>query len=160
MVICLGRDADLHMPSWCHCHSLSLAPVNPDWFYLSGTSSPGSPGHSLWSRKTVVVVVVVVLWLTGIREPTYSIWSFKELEDKEDEVQKLDSLTWMNGTKFSCGWMPCLKDVVASFLHTAVSVIEVLTLLVCMCGAEYHHPCDRMVLLAMKRLLKTFLFGT
>jgi len=25
---------------WCHCHSLSLAPVNPDWFYLSGTGSP------------------------------------------------------------------------------------------------------------------------
>jgi len=24
-------------PSWCHCHSQSLAPVNyPDWFYLSG----------------------------------------------------------------------------------------------------------------------------
>jgi len=23
-------------PSWCHCHSLSLAPVNPDWFYVSG----------------------------------------------------------------------------------------------------------------------------
>jgi len=23
-------------PSWCHCHSLSLAPVNPDWFYLPG----------------------------------------------------------------------------------------------------------------------------
>ena len=21
-------------PSRCHCHSLSLAPVNPDWFYL------------------------------------------------------------------------------------------------------------------------------
>jgi len=32
-------------PSRCHCHSLSVAPVNPDWFYLpgfylSGTSSP------------------------------------------------------------------------------------------------------------------------
>jgi len=27
-------------PSSCHCHSLSLAPVNPDWFYLSGISSP------------------------------------------------------------------------------------------------------------------------
>jgi len=27
-------------PSWYHCHSLSLAPVNPDWFYLSGTSWP------------------------------------------------------------------------------------------------------------------------
>jgi len=23
-------------PSKCHCHSLSLAPVNPDWFYLPG----------------------------------------------------------------------------------------------------------------------------
>jgi len=31
-------------PSWCHCHSLSVAPVNPDWFYLSGTASPR------WSR--------------------------------------------------------------------------------------------------------------
>jgi len=28
-------------PSWYQCHSLSLAPVNPDWFYLSGTGSPG-----------------------------------------------------------------------------------------------------------------------
>jgi len=33
-------------PSRCHCHSLSLAPVNPDrcylpGFYLSGTCSPG-----------------------------------------------------------------------------------------------------------------------
>ena len=33
-------------PSRCHCHSLSCAPVNPDWFYLpgfylSGTCSPG-----------------------------------------------------------------------------------------------------------------------
>ena len=37
-------------PSRCHCHSLSLAPVNPDWFYpsgfwLSGTAHPGSPGQ-------------------------------------------------------------------------------------------------------------------
>jgi len=22
--------------SWCRCHSLSLAPVNPDWCYLPG----------------------------------------------------------------------------------------------------------------------------
>jgi len=27
MVICLERGADLHMPSSCHCHSLSLASV-------------------------------------------------------------------------------------------------------------------------------------
>jgi len=23
-------------PSRCHCHSLSVAPVDPDWFYLPG----------------------------------------------------------------------------------------------------------------------------
>ena len=28
VVICLERGADLHMPIWCHCHSLSLASVN------------------------------------------------------------------------------------------------------------------------------------
>ena len=37
MVICLERGADLHMPSWCHCHSLSLASVKsrlilPFWY--------------------------------------------------------------------------------------------------------------------------------
>ena len=28
-------------PSWCHCHSLSVALVNPGWFYLPDTSSGG-----------------------------------------------------------------------------------------------------------------------
>jgi len=37
--------------SWCHCHSLSLAPVIPDWFYLPGftflvLAHPGSPGQN------------------------------------------------------------------------------------------------------------------
>ena len=68
MVISLGRDADLHMPSWCHCHSLYLAPVNPDWFYLPGftflvLAHPSSPRHSPGSRKIVVVVVVLVVVL-------------------------------------------------------------------------------------------------
>ena len=40
MVICLERGADLHMPSWCHCHSLSLASVKsslvlPFWYRLT-----------------------------------------------------------------------------------------------------------------------------
>jgi len=55
MVICLERGTELHtaqlMP--CHCHSLSLASVNPDWFYLSGTGSPGL------SRKRAVKRVCV-----------------------------------------------------------------------------------------------------
>ena len=25
-------------PSWCPCHSLSLAPINPDWFYQNGSA--------------------------------------------------------------------------------------------------------------------------
>ena len=41
MVICLGEVPICIWPSWCHWHSLSLAPVNPDWFYLSDTDSPG-----------------------------------------------------------------------------------------------------------------------
>jgi len=48
----------------CQCHSLSLAPVNPDWFYLPGftflvPAYPGSPGLGSVGRKMVVVVVVV-----------------------------------------------------------------------------------------------------
>ena len=40
LVICLEWGADLHMPSWCHCHSLSLAPVKsrlvlPIWYRLT-----------------------------------------------------------------------------------------------------------------------------
>ena len=40
MVISLERGADLHMPSWCHCHSLSLASVKsrsvlPFWYRLT-----------------------------------------------------------------------------------------------------------------------------
>ena len=27
------------LSSWYHCHSLFLSPVNPDWFYLSGTGA-------------------------------------------------------------------------------------------------------------------------
>jgi len=34
--------------------------VLPSWFYLYGTGSPGSPGHSLGGHKTVIVVVVVL----------------------------------------------------------------------------------------------------
>jgi len=38
-------------PSWCLCHSLSLAQVNPDWFYLPGftflvPAHSGSPAQN------------------------------------------------------------------------------------------------------------------
>jgi len=37
MVICLEQDADLHMAQLMPL----LLQENPDWFYLSGTGSPG-----------------------------------------------------------------------------------------------------------------------
>jgi len=50
-------------PSRCHCHSLSLAPVNPDWFYLPGSSflvqywlTWAVPYKIQKSRKTIVCV--------------------------------------------------------------------------------------------------------
>jgi len=65
-----GVRCILHMLSWCYCHSMSLARVNPDWFYLPGLTflvpaHPGSPGHSPGGHKTVVVVVVVPISLSS-----------------------------------------------------------------------------------------------
>jgi len=42
-------------PCWCHCHSLSLAPVNPDWFYQNVSAFlvpayPGCPGKKAIKR--------------------------------------------------------------------------------------------------------------
>jgi len=48
-------------PSRCHCHSLSLAPVNTAWFYLPGftflvPAYPCSPDNIQKSHKTIVIV--------------------------------------------------------------------------------------------------------
>jgi len=42
-------------PSWCHCHSLYLAPVNPDWLYQNSSAFPvpaypGCPGKKAVKR--------------------------------------------------------------------------------------------------------------
>jgi len=71
-------------PSWCHCHTLSLAPINPDWFYLFCTSLPGSPRHSPGGRETVVVVVVAVVvvyfrieyLVSSLHNLSIFLWSF------------------------------------------------------------------------------------
>jgi len=47
MVMCLGQDADLHMAQLMPLPLPSLAPVNPDWFYL--------PGLPFWCWLTQVV---------------------------------------------------------------------------------------------------------
>jgi len=40
VVICLERDADLHMAQLMQL-PLTVSSVKPDWFYRSGTGSPG-----------------------------------------------------------------------------------------------------------------------
>jgi len=50
--LCLGQGVDLHIAQlMTRCHSLSHAPVNPDWFYLPGftflvPAHPGNPGQN------------------------------------------------------------------------------------------------------------------
>jgi len=51
--LCLGQGADLHMAQLMPLPltTPSLAPVNPDWFYLPGftflvPAHPGSPGQN------------------------------------------------------------------------------------------------------------------
>ena len=50
--ICIG-------PSWCQCRSLSVAPVNPDWFYLS---SMGPLGYSPGQRAVKHVLLLLLLF--------------------------------------------------------------------------------------------------
>jgi len=65
MVICLGQGADLHMAQLMPRPSLSLAPVNPDWFYLPGStflvsahpSSPGQKSNGAVKRLCVLCVL-------------------------------------------------------------------------------------------------------
>jgi len=64
--LCLGQGAGLHMAQLMHCHSLSLAQVNPDWFYLPGftflvPAHPGSPRHNQRGPQNGCVCVCVML---------------------------------------------------------------------------------------------------
>jgi len=56
--------------SWCHCDSLSLAPVNPDWFYLPGftflvPAHPGSPRQSRGRKMVVHIYAIIFLKCAG-----------------------------------------------------------------------------------------------
>ena len=74
MVICLEWGADLHMicPSWCHCHSLSLASVKsrlvlPFWYRLTWTVP----------EKTAVKRVCVCVWFViKLHHSTADTWKY------------------------------------------------------------------------------------
>jgi len=81
-------------PSWCHCHSLSLALVNPDWFYIPGfiflvPAHPDSPGQNPESCEMVVVVVVVAV-------PSYLLTYTHIHLQLSGQIQKAVKLTMLN----------------------------------------------------------------
>ena len=61
VIICLGRGADLHMASWCHCHSLSLASVKSRLVLVP--AHLGNPGQSPEGHKTDVCVCYLIIYL-------------------------------------------------------------------------------------------------
>jgi len=64
------------LPSWCHCHSLSLAPENPDWFYLQPfwcRLTRVVPDKIQEGRKTVVCVCWGEIFFRGRVECTLQI---------------------------------------------------------------------------------------
>jgi len=87
MVIWLWGEVQICMwPSWDHCHSLSLAPVNPDWFYLPGfaflvLADTGSPVQNPESCKMVVVVVVIVVVNSVVMLLQYRLFVVVKLSD-------------------------------------------------------------------------------
>ena len=68
MVICLERVADLLCPSWCHCHSLSLASVKsrlvlPFWYRLTWVVLEKGPLNvCVCSHGEGKVAVTVGMW--------------------------------------------------------------------------------------------------
>ena len=67
-------------PSWCHCHSLFLAPVNPDWFYQNGSAFlvpayPDCPGKKPLNECSSSSVVEGQ-WLTYIPMTHPAVLSF------------------------------------------------------------------------------------
>jgi len=66
---------------WCHCHSLSLAPGNPDCFYLPNftflvPAYPGNPGLSPEGHKMCVCACVCACVHACMHACVRNFWAF------------------------------------------------------------------------------------
>jgi len=86
MVICLEQGADLHM---AHLMPLPLT----DWFYLSGTGSPGSPGQRAVKWLCVCFSKILIYW--------------REVVKDDCQARKLNTEDAMDRSK----WRKLIKDV-------------------------------------------------
>jgi len=69
-------------PSWCHHNSLSLAPVNPDWFYQNGSAFlmpayPGCPGIKAIKQMWYLVVAAAAAAAVFIVAPEWHAYPSK-----------------------------------------------------------------------------------
>ena len=84
--------------SWCHWHSLSLAPINPDWFYFSGIRlTQVVPDKWPLNRCTNTNVVILIRLLQQSTLQYCYIFSFVHLSHagsalKSSNNQHSDSL--------------------------------------------------------------------
>jgi len=103
VVICLARGAYLHMPTWSHCHSLSLAPVKsrlvlPFWYRLTRVVPDKGP------LNVCVCVSVCVCVCQRERLRTHSVCHFPCYSDTGPRVPDLWScyiLTQLHVSLFS-----------------------------------------------------------
>jgi len=89
-------------PSRCHCHSLSLTPVNPDWlylpgFYLSGTCSLGQSWTN--SRTAVKRLCVCILDKVAILKSIFRIIS--ALQNRFVAIQDIPTRSQLVDQKYS-----------------------------------------------------------
>jgi len=113
MVICLERDETCIWPSWCHCHSLSLASVKsrlvlPFWYRLT------------WVRAVNLVCVYVLIdHLLPVRRPVLLQHWNTGLElsttDQSDDVQHRNAVNYCT---------PLLQAVSYQTLASHTSIIH------------------------------------
>ena len=63
--MCLGQDADLHLAQLMPLPLLSLAPINPDWFYLPGWPSTIGRAIDTVCHLSVICLLSVTFYIVA-----------------------------------------------------------------------------------------------
>jgi len=78
-LFCLERGADLHMPNWCHCHSLALASVKsrlvlPFWYRPTRVVLEKGPLNGC------VCVIIPQCQLYSVYHNSWYFWQNEQLQ--------------------------------------------------------------------------------
>jgi len=100
VVICLERCADLHIwPSWCHCHSLSLASVKsrlvlPFWYRLTWVVPDKRPLNGCVHTHTHNHLTALCLGLPGWAGTRRNLLPTHTNKEEEEFAQTTRSTAW------------------------------------------------------------------